>query len=118
MSVDSAHPATLSGEPEPKEPLMIAAQAAWGQSRHRAQCVDGVTNLRRSSPSLVITVALEPNRGASLSLDGGYLLSVRDTRLHASYGKGITDPTFFEQFGSSVDFPGNSPSKAGMRARR
>lgn len=40
-------------------------------------------------------------------LTAAYLFPVSGTRLHASYGKGITDPTFFEQFGSSLDFKGN-----------
>ena len=33
------------------------------------------------------------------SVDASYLLPATDTRLHASYGKGVTNPTFFEQFG-------------------
>ena len=33
------------------------------------------------------------------SIDASYLLPATDTRLHASYGKGVTNPTFFEQFG-------------------
>jgi len=48
-------------------------------------------------------------------LAGAYLLRETATRLHASYGKGITDPTFFEQFGSSTSFKGNpdlSPEKS------
>jgi len=36
-----------------------------------------------------------------------YLWASYGPRLHASYGKGITDPTFFEQFGSSASFIGN-----------
>ena len=40
-------------------------------------------------------------------LAGAYLVRATETRFHASYGKGITDPTFFEQFGSSESFKGN-----------
>lgn len=40
-------------------------------------------------------------------LTGAYSFPATGTRLHVSYGKGITDPTFFEQFGSSLDFKGN-----------
>ncbi len=36
-----------------------------------------------------------------------YLLKGTGTRLHASYGKGITNPTFFEQFGVFGGFVGN-----------
>jgi len=40
-------------------------------------------------------------------LAGAYVVRETGTRLHASYGKGVTDPTFFEQFGSSESFKGN-----------
>jgi vitamin B12 transporter len=40
-------------------------------------------------------------------LTGAYVIPETATRFHTSYGKGITDPTFFEQFGSAVDFLGN-----------
>ena len=41
-------------------------------------------------------------------LTAAYLLKNTGTRFHASYGKGITNPTFFEQFGFSPDrFDGN-----------
>lgn len=41
-------------------------------------------------------------------LTAAYLLKDTGTRFHASYGKGITNPTFFEQFGFSPDrFDGN-----------
>ncbi len=33
------------------------------------------------------------------SVDASYLLNGSNTRLHASYGSGVTNPTFFEQFG-------------------
>ncbi len=36
-----------------------------------------------------------------------YLLRESGTRFHASYGKGITNPTFFEQFGVFGGFIGN-----------
>jgi vitamin B12 transporter len=41
-------------------------------------------------------------------LTAAYLFARTGTRLHASYGKGITDPTFFEQFGFALDFKGNA----------
>jgi len=44
-------------------------------------------------------------------LSGAYLWPALGTRLHASYGKGITDPTFFEQFGLTLDFQGNPDLK-------
>lgn len=40
-------------------------------------------------------------------LAAAYLLQSTATRLHASYGKGITNPTFFEQFGRTGSFSGN-----------
>jgi vitamin B12 transporter len=40
-------------------------------------------------------------------LTSAYLFGESGTRLHASYGKGITDPTFFEQFGFGLNFVGN-----------
>jgi len=40
-------------------------------------------------------------------LSGAYIFRGTDTRFHASYGKGITDPTFFEQFGFALNFQGN-----------
>lgn len=42
---------------------------------------------------------------------GAYIWRFTGTRFHASYGKGITDPTFFEQFGSSDSFVGNPDLK-------
>jgi vitamin B12 transporter len=36
-----------------------------------------------------------------------YTIPAWDAKLHASYGKGITNPTFFEQFGFGSDFRGN-----------
>ncbi|MEJ2226693.1 MAG: TonB-dependent receptor [Alphaproteobacteria bacterium] len=36
-----------------------------------------------------------------------YLIKQTNTRVHASYGKGITNPTFFEQFGLYSGFVGN-----------
>jgi len=36
------------------------------------------------------------------------LFPQHSTRLHGSYGKGITNPTFFEQFGSTATFAGNA----------
>lgn len=36
-----------------------------------------------------------------------YLLKQTNTRLHTSYSKGITNPTFFEQFGLYTGFVGN-----------
>jgi vitamin B12 transporter len=36
-----------------------------------------------------------------------YTIPAWDAKLHASYGKGITNPTFFEQFGFTLDFQGN-----------
>lgn len=40
-------------------------------------------------------------------LAGAYVVRESGTRFHSSYGKGVTDPTFFEQFGSAVSFKGN-----------
>lgn len=40
-----------------------------------------------------------------------YLFPQTATRLHGSYGKGITDPTFFELFGRTSDFSGNPDLK-------
>ncbi|MGI9385841.1 MAG: TonB-dependent receptor plug domain-containing protein [Methyloligellaceae bacterium] len=37
-----------------------------------------------------------------------YLFPQYATRLHGSYGKGITNPTFFEQFGATASFTGNA----------
>lgn len=44
-------------------------------------------------------------------LAGAYRIPGTGTRVHASYGKGITDPTFFEQFGFTLDFQGNPDLK-------
>jgi len=44
-------------------------------------------------------------------LTAAYLLPHSGTRLQASYGKGITDPTFFELFGRTSDFVGNPDLK-------
>lgn len=44
-------------------------------------------------------------------LTAAYLLPNTATRLHGSYGKGITDPTFFELFGRTSDFIGNPSLK-------
>ena len=45
------------------------------------------------------------------ALDGSYRVSA-NTRVHMSYGKGVTNPTFFEQFGSVPDrFEGNAALK-------
>lgn len=39
---------------------------------------------------------------------GSYLVTATDTRLHGSWGQGITDPTFFERFGFDPgSFTGN-----------
>ena len=38
------------------------------------------------------------------SFDVAYVLNEGDTRLHASYGRGVTNPTFTEQFGFIPDF--------------
>ena len=38
---------------------------------------------------------------------GAYALPAYAAKLHASYGKGITNPTFFEQFGIALNFEGN-----------
>jgi len=38
---------------------------------------------------------------------GAYMLRESGTRFHASYGKGITNPTFFDQFGVFGGFVGN-----------
>lgn len=35
----------------------------------------------------------------TFSVDLSYLMNNRTTRLHASFGSGVTNPTFFEQFG-------------------
>lgn len=40
-----------------------------------------------------------------------FLFPHTGTRLHASYGKGITNPTFFEQFGFAANFVGNPALK-------
>jgi len=40
-------------------------------------------------------------------LAGAYVVHSTGTRFHASYGKGIKDPDFFQQFGSTLDFQGN-----------
>jgi len=44
-------------------------------------------------------------------LTAAYLFPQTATRLHGSYGKGITDPTFFELFGRTSDFVGNPDLK-------
>jgi vitamin B12 transporter len=44
-------------------------------------------------------------------LSAAYLFPNTGTRLHGSYGKGITDPTFFELFGRTSDFFGNPSLK-------
>jgi len=44
-------------------------------------------------------------------LSAAYSWPTSGTRLHGSYGKGITDPTFFEQFGSTSFFIGNPDLK-------
>lgn len=44
-------------------------------------------------------------------LAAAYRIPGMGTRVHASYGKGITDPTFFEQFGFTLDFQGNPDLK-------
>jgi len=41
------------------------------------------------------------------SLGVSYILPNRTTRLHASYGTGVQNPTMFEQFGFSNNFAGN-----------
>jgi len=41
----------------------------------------------------------EFDNATTYSLDFAYLLNQGDTRLHGSYGKAVTNPTFFEQFG-------------------
>lgn len=38
---------------------------------------------------------------------GAYAFPAYATKLHASYGKGISNPTFFEQFGFALNFQGN-----------
>jgi len=40
-------------------------------------------------------------------LTGAYVVADTDTRFHSSYGKGIKDPDFFQQFGFSGNFRGN-----------
>jgi vitamin B12 transporter len=40
-----------------------------------------------------------------------YLFRSTGTRLHASLGKGVTNPTFFEQFGFDLNFQGNPDIK-------
>ena len=35
----------------------------------------------------------------TFAVDAAYLLNAGHTRMHASYGSGVTNPTFFEQFG-------------------
>ncbi|MEO0618393.1 MAG: TonB-dependent receptor [Pseudomonadota bacterium] len=44
-------------------------------------------------------------------VSAAYLTPRTGTRLHASYGKGITDPTYFELFGRTTDFAGNPSLK-------
>lgn len=44
-------------------------------------------------------------------LAAAYLWPASGTRLHGSYGKGITDPTFFELYGRTSDFIGNPDLK-------
>ncbi|MEM7100492.1 MAG: TonB-dependent receptor [Pseudomonadota bacterium] len=50
------------------------------------------------------------------SIDIAYLLNEGNTRLHASYGRGVTNPTFFEQFGfvpgTFVGNPNLTPEKS------
>jgi vitamin B12 transporter len=53
----------------------------------------------------------------TFSLAGSWVIQPSGTRVHASYGTGVTNPTFFEQFGFIPDqFVGNpdlTPEKAG-----
>lgn len=44
------------------------------------------------------------------SVSGSYLVEQTGTRLHGSVGRGVTNPTFFEQFGFSPDFFIGNPS--------
>ncbi len=44
-------------------------------------------------------------------LSAAYSHEPTGTRLHASVGKGVTNPTFFEQFGYSLNFVGNPDLK-------
>ena len=52
----------------------------------------------------------------TFSLAGSWVIPPSGTRLHASYGTGVTNPTFFEQFGfvpgQFVGNPGLRPEKA------
>jgi vitamin B12 transporter len=43
----------------------------------------------------------------SYRIAAAYGLPSHDIRLHASFGKGIVNPTFFEQFGYALNFHGN-----------
>ncbi|MEM8993089.1 MAG: TonB-dependent receptor [Pseudomonadota bacterium] len=40
----------------------------------------------------------------TFAVSGSYLVEQTGTRLHGSVGRGVTNPTFFEQFGFSPDF--------------
>ncbi|MBY8978274.1 TonB-dependent receptor [Rhodobacteraceae bacterium NNCM2] len=40
----------------------------------------------------------------TFSVSGTYLIEATGTRFHSSVGRGVTNPTFFEQFGFSPDF--------------
>ncbi|MEM9044224.1 MAG: TonB-dependent receptor [Pseudomonadota bacterium] len=40
----------------------------------------------------------------TFSVAGSYLVEASGTRLHGSVGRGVTNPSFFEQFGFSPDF--------------
>ncbi len=40
-------------------------------------------------------------------ITAAYLIDGTDTRIHASYGKGVKNPTLFELFGSTLNFTGN-----------
>ncbi|GMG85595.1 TonB-dependent receptor [Paralimibaculum aggregatum] len=46
----------------------------------------------------------------TFSVSGSYTVAPTGTRLHGSVGRGVTNPTFFEQFGFSPDFFIGNPS--------
>lgn len=51
------------------------------------------------------------NDATTFSLSGAWAIPDTDARLHSSIGTGVTNPTFFEQFGFSAGFVGNPALK-------
>ena len=82
----------------------------------------GVISIHTRSPveGFSADVSLEggshDTRSGSVSISGGNAQVQGRTRLRASYGRGVTNPTFFEQFGfvpgTFVGNPGLEPEKS------